>query len=76
MSHADREAALKALHDAEAALAAAEKAETSTSVGESSAEAPGAPPVHTTVTGTAPAEKVKYLDLGPQYLGPVAINGT
>lgn len=27
-------------------------------------------------TKTKPVEKAKYLDLGPEYLGPVAINGT
>lgn len=84
MSSTEREAALKALRDAEAALAAAEKA-----VDVPDAEAAAEPSLPSgaasgeSVSDEAakkpdvePAVKAKYLDLGPQYLGPVAINGT
>lgn len=79
MSSEAKEAALKALHDAEAALVAAE------AVVEADAKAdvaPGSPSVHVDVTATeAPKEAVKepvtkYVDQGPQYLGPCAVNGT
>lgn len=75
MSTADHEAALKVLHDAEAALKALETVET-VDVAEvqmpspvALIEVPKAPPVQ-------PEVRAKYLDLGPEYLGPVAINGT
>lgn len=65
MSNAAHEAALLALREAEEALAAAEKAEVGISADEPVAVAPA-----------VPAERAKYLDMGPTYLGPTAINGT
>lgn len=84
MSSTEREAALKALRDAEAALAAAEKAvdvpdvepvaEPSLPSGVASGESVS--DEATKKPDVEPVVKAKYLDLGPEYLGPVAINGT
>lgn len=68
MSGVDREAALKALHEAEAALALAEEAAKTLS-----AEAAAVAAAPEPLIGMAPVlEKELFL---PNHLGPVAING-
>lgn len=82
----DRDLALKALHDAEAALLAV--SEVSAPAGEAVVEPVAAPPpaddAHVApvavavATSSPPAHAVsdaKFLDLGPTYLGVVAVNG-
>lgn len=67
---AEVDAAVKALADAEAALAAVEKAEVVVPVVKSEKA-----DVVAGVGVRLDAVHAQHVDLGPEYLGPVAVNG-